>query len=309
MTPNRVVYILTIVGMLFFGCEKSLKVELEEKGGNLVLFSFLNPDSAFNVHLSKSVSFFSIDDFERVYDGNITVYKNGKLVDDFIFPFDQTWAYREDIGISYGDTFRIDAYDSKGNKASGETVVPHPVSMVIKDTLKVVKNDLGLGLDSLLECHLIIPDPKAVSNYYQLLVFEEICSIGQNDTICKRNRIDYSKVDKVFYVRDQEGSLIGGLDFEGCFSDYLFNGEDYELILYIPNQYILPTDSPNSKRRIVFMLLSHTRQYFDYFRSRIIAEFGYDLPLLDPILIFNNVEGGLGVISAYSISSCSLDLP
>lgn len=298
---------LFIISLIFSSCEKSLELELKDEGGNLVLFSFLTPDSMFNVHLSKSVSIFSIDDFERVYDGNITVYKNGKMVDDFIFPFEEKWAYRENITFTYGDTLQIEAFDSEGHYASGQTIIPDPVPMVV-NTRKVVGSEYGSPVDTVLECKIRISDPGTAENYYQLLIYEDICVFEEDDSVCTRNKIDYSKTDPVFYVRDQEESLIGSLDFDGCFSDYLFDGEEYEITIYIPNQYILSSDSSFSHRRILFFLLSHTRQYYDYFRSRIIAEYGYDLPLLDPIRIYNNVDGGLGVVSGYAIYSYTLNL-
>lgn len=291
---------------MFVSCEKSLDFRLEEKGGRLVMFSFLTPDSSFNVHLSKSVSHNSVDDFERIYDGNITVYRNGKIVDDFIFPFDKTWAYLDDVVISEGDTFRIEAYDSGGQSISAETRVPYAVPVTISDTTTIEREQNGNGTMPMLQCKLTIPDTEGVSDYYQLLVFEELCVVTAGDSVCKRTEIDYSKTDPVFYVRDQEGSLIGGLDFGGCFSDHLFDGENYALTIYLPVQYVTAPASSGMYRKIFFLLLSHTRQYYDYYRSRTVAEYGYELPLLDPIRIYSNVEGGLGLVSAYSISADSL---
>ena len=302
---KKFLYIVVALA-LFVSCEKSLEFRLEEKGGNLVMFAFLTPDSSFNVHLSKSVSHMSVDDFERIYDGNITVYRNGKIVDDFIFPFDKTWVCRDDVVISEGDTFRIEAYDSGGQNISAETLVPYAVPVSISDTATIEREQNGNGKTQMLQCKLKIPDRKGVSNYYQLLAFEEICVATTGDSVCQRTEIDYSKTDPVFYVRDQEGSLIGGLDFGGCFSDHLFDGENYELTVYLPVQYANAPQSSGIYRKILFLLLSHTREYYDYYRSRSVAEYGYELPLLDPIRIYNNVEGGLGVVSAYSISADSL---
>jgi hypothetical protein len=302
---RKFTYIVVALAILA-SCEKSLEFRLEEKGGNLVMFSFLTPDSSFNVHLSKSVSHQSVDDFERIYDGNITVYRNGNLVGDFIFPFDKTWAYRDDIVVSEGDAFLIEAYDSGGQSVSAKTIVPHAVPVTISDTVTIKREQNGNGMVQMLQCKLTISDRQGVPDYYQLLAFEEMCTVTAGGSVCKRTEIDYSKTDPVFYIRNQEGSLIGGLDFGGCFSDHLFDGESYELTIYLPVQYATTPASSGISRKILFLLLSHTQQYYDYYRSRAVAEYGYDLPLLDPIRIYNNVEGGLGLVSAYSISADSL---
>ena len=160
---------IVILGLIGWSCEKDLELELKEKEGQLVLFSFLTPDSAFNVHLSKSVAHFSVDDFERVYEGNITVYKNSSIVDDFIFPFDRPWAYRDSISITEGDVFRIEAVDGENQKISGETVVPQEVSISLIDTSTILLDNPGESQRKVLNCRLEIPDPGTENNFYQLI--------------------------------------------------------------------------------------------------------------------------------------------
>jgi len=295
------------LGLIALSCEKDLELELKEKEGQLVLFSFLTPDSVFNVHLSKSVAHFSVDDFERIYEGNVTVYKNDRIVDDFIFPFGQSWVFRDSIDISEGDAFRVEAVDGEGQQISGETIVPGAVPLTLADDASTILIDQpGDSQREVLSCRLEISDPESENNFYQLLVFEEICSVNGQDTTCVRSNIDYPKNDRVFYVREQEESLIGRVDFEGCFSDHLFNGETYELNVQLPVEYALPPSGSSVTRKIQFVLISHTRAYYNYLRSRVVAEYGYELPVVDPIRIYSNVKNGLGVVAAYSASSDSL---
>lgn len=305
-TKHLIFLILLVAGIFMSSCEKDLELEIQEKGGNLVLFSFLSPDSVFSVHLSKSISHFSVDDFERVYDGNIVVLKNGTGVDFFTFPFDKTWACRDDIAITEGDSIVIRAADAEGKEVSAQTVVPGAVSVTLSDTSTVTVGEANGIVREFFECRLDIADPGDERNYYQLLVFEDICGISENDTTCERNRIDYPKTDPVFYVRDQESSLIGSLDFGGSFSDHQFNGEEYTLSLQLPLEYREAPNNPALRRKLQFVLLSHTQAYYDYYRSRVVAEYGYDLPIIDPVRIYSNVEGGLGLVSAYSASKDSL---
>ena len=290
---------------LLSGCEKELKWEETQQGGRLVLFSFISPDSTFSVHLSKSVSHSSVDDFERVYDGNITIYKNGSFEDDFIFPYDAAWAYRDNISTAPGDTVRIEAADGDGGRVSAKTVIPFPVDFEIVDTSTVQQAFRDNPEQDVFQCTLKINDPEPEKNYYQLVIFEQICR-NSDSNICEQTKINYSKDDPVFYVRNLEGSLIGGLDFGGCFSDHLFNGKNYELTINMPAQYATVPNSPDAYRKLLFVLLSHTRAYYDYYRSRVVAEYGYDLPIIDPIRIFNNVTDGIGLVSGYSASKDSL---
>lgn len=299
-------YILFLIALLALSCEKDLELEMEEKGGNLVLYSFIAPDSLFRMHLSKSVSHISVDDFERVYDGNVTVYRNSNIVDDFIFPFDEAWAGRQGIGFSSGDTVLIEAADGLGQRVWGETVIPQAVPVNIRDTSVVFSDNNKNGEEKVMNCHLEIPDPESVENYYQLIILEEICYVENNQMVCERKQVEYNKSDPVFFVQDKEGSLIGGIDFDGCFSDAFFNGEKYLLEVDLPVEYLKAPEKSGASRQIIFLLLSHTRGFYDYYRSRVVAEYGYDLPIIDPIRIYNNINGGLGLVSGYNVTSDSL---
>lgn len=296
-----------MVGFVLTSCEKDIELELQRKGGRLVLFSFLSPDSALNVHLSKTVSYFSVDDFERIYEGHIKIEKNDEIIDSFVFPFSETWTSRGELNFSEGDHVRVEGSDVDGEKVFGETIVPEsvPFSLTPRDaySIKFLESDNG---GEIFRCKLNISDPAGIENYYQLIIFEDICIISEGDTICERSRVNFSKNDPVFYVRNQEGSLIGGLDFNGCFSDFLFDGDDYDLSLDLPAEYGTAPNNPGATRKLLFILISHTRDYFDYYRSRVVAEYGYDLPVIDPVRIYNNIEGGLGLVSAYSMRKDSL---
>ena len=295
-----------MVAIFFVSCEKNLELEIEEKGGQLVLYSFIAPDSLFQVHLSKSVSHISVDDFERVYHGNVTIYKNDEIVDDFIYPFDKTWAQREDAGFKAGDRVIIEAADGKGQRVRGEALIPEAVPLVFADTLRVTRESTRNGDKELMNCQFSINDPGTTKNYYQLIILEEICHLENGLMKCERNRIEYSKNDPVFYIQDKQESLIGSIDFDGCFSDTLFNGSAYSLEVDLPIEYFAQPEKPQSTRKIYFLLLSHQKVFYDYFRSRVVAEYGYDLPIIDPIRIYNNVQGGLGVVAGYNVAIDSL---
>ncbi|PRY91858.1 uncharacterized protein DUF4249 [Marinilabilia salmonicolor] len=299
-------HILILLALAFFSCEKEIEIEMEERGGRLVLYSFIAPDSILQVHLSKSVSHLSVDDFERVYNGNITVYRNDRIVDDFIFPFDESWANRYGVNFSSGDSILIEAFDGSGQSVSGKTIIPDTVPFLWADTATVVRSDNKDGERKVLNCKLTISDPAVIKNYYQLIIFEQICRMEEGVVKCEQKRVVYDKTDPVFFVQSKEGSLIGEIDFDGCFSDTLFNGENYNLEVDLPLEYATVPDQNGASRKIYFLLLSHTRGFYDYYRSRVVAEYGYDLPIIDPIRIYNNIDGGLGLVTGYNVTSDSL---
>ncbi|TCO08929.1 DUF4249 domain-containing protein [Natronoflexus pectinivorans] len=301
---SSIVLSIAFIAMIS-SCESDLEIDMDEGGGRLTLFSFLIPDSVFTVHLSKSVNHSSVDFFERVYDGYVTVVKNNVVVDSFAYPYRDLWAQRPGITIKPGDHFELRAGDASGNMVSGFTVVPEVVSISRIDTTRSTIMDPANPGFSYIQCEIVFSDPESVDNYYQLVVLKDLWTTTGNELLHEQRRISFLKDDPIFYIRDQEGSLLGGIDFRGTFSDYLINGKEYKLSIRLPASYATPPES-GQKRKITFMLLNQTRDYFNYLRSRVVAEYNYDLPIVDPIKIYSNVEDGLGIIGGISVGTDSL---
>lgn len=305
VTYFRWILLLLVVMVLFPGCEKDIDLKLKKGGGKLVLFSFLVPDSVFSVHLSRSVSYSSIDDFERVYDGSVKVFQNGTLIDAFDYPFRDLWAQREQVDVRAGESYVVQASDASGNVVSGSVTIPLAVPIEKLDTVRILTPDDRGILRSYIDCSITFTDPGQDENYYQLLMAEEFWDTNGTGIKYSYQLVNFIKLDPVFYIRDQEGSLLGGIDFKGTFHDELFNGKRYHLKIRIPSTYVIPP-ALKQKRRLTFLLLSQSRDYFDYLRSRVVAEYNYEIPIVDPIKIHSNVEGGLGLVGGLSVAADSL---
>lgn len=296
----HLIFKLLILAALI-GCESDLNLKLEESGGNLVLFSFLKPDSTFKVHLSRSVSHSSMNDYDRVYDGYVVVKKNGEVADSFNWNYRQLWAERPLIKINAGDHFEVIG-GNKTSRAIGETNIPEPI--------KIETVTLN-GLDELptrdnISCIITFIDPPKHDNYYRLIISEKTSTKTTTGYTLNERNVRYLKDDQVFYIRDQEGSLLGGIDFDGAFSDYLIAQIPYKLKVRIPKSYFREPKE-NEKRELIFQLQTLSKEYYDYLRSRIIAEYNQKLPVVSPIKIHNNVNGGLGLIGGFSADTYSFD--
>jgi hypothetical protein len=172
-------------------------------------------------------------------------------------------------------------------------------------TIRSFAPDVNGVMTHFINCEITFTDPPEQDDYYQLLLAEEIWQKNAEGINYSYQLVNFLKDDPVFYIRDMEGSLLGGIDFKGTFSDQLIKGLKYNLKLRIPITYVAKAVD-GQKRRMVFMLVSQSLDYFDYLRSRVVAEYNYELPIVDPIKIHSNVSGGLGLVGGISIASDSL---
>lgn len=277
----------------------------DEISKHLTLFAFLTTDSLFSVHLSKSVDYYSVDDFERIYDGFVVIEKNEEKIDSFAYPFRYLWAERNAISVRQNDIFKITAGDASGNIVTASTVIPQKVVIERIDTIRLSVFSTG-SYKRYLECRIVFQDPPEEDNYYQLIITSEEWGKDEGLPFYSTQQIDFHKTDSVFFIKDQSGSVLSGIDFRGTFSDYRINGQNYHLKIRIPSYYVDNVENIE-KKRINFILLSLTSDYFYYVRSRVIADYNYDLPIIDPVKIHGNVVGGLGLVGGIAVTCKSLD--
>jgi len=294
-------FLLLIVVLSATRCESNLTIDIEDGGGDLVLYSFVMPDSTFSVHLSRSVSYSSVDDYERVYDGYVIVYKNDVKIDSFAWPYESIWAYRPDIKVAYNDTIKIVSGDSQGNLATGTTEVLQPVE--IESVTTEYNEDT---IPEYVNCSVIFTDPADITNYYQLVVISETWN-NEAELTYEYNQVSYLKSDEdVFYVRDQDGSLLQGIDFLGTFPDDIVKTQEhYPVKIEIPGVYFNPP-APNEKRKLSFLLVSLSEDYYKYLRSKVVAEYNYELPIVTPVKVHSNISGGHGLVGSLSVASDSI---
>jgi hypothetical protein len=295
----KIIFSLLFLWLVMGSCETDLHLKLKEGGGQLVLFAFPTADSTLLVHLSKSVSHSSVDNFERIYDGYIIIIINGTRVDSSAWPYSETWAPKPNISLKEGDHVRIMGGNAEGLLVVGETILPRAVS--INGIKKAGPTTSGSSPSALY--NIQFSDPPGTDNFYQLILTSE--TRDSLDQLIEFQQVNFAKTDDVFYIRDQEGSLLGGIDFLGSFSDYLIQGKSYNLSIGIPELY-LKKPGEKEKRIIRVHLMSLSEAYYNYLRSRVVAEYNYDVPVVDPIKTFSNIGGGLGLVGGISIASDSL---
>lgn len=296
---SGVVSMIILALLSLASCESDVRLEIPKGGGQLVVFSFLCADSTMKVHLSKSVSHSSLDDFERIYDGYVIVKLNGMELDSVAFPFDKTYVEFPSISIRQGDRFEIVGGTLSGLRAEGQTRIPNAPQLIgvdsitetITDNIPYVNYEVGFA------------DPRDEINYYQLVITSEVRDA--DNKVKEFHNVNYFKDDELFYIRDQEGSLLGGIDFLGSFSDYIITEENYRIKVRVPSFY-LATPGEDETRIVRFHLLALSEDYYKYLRSRVVAEYSYDLPIVDPIKIHSNVTGGLGLVGGMTFASYSI---
>lgn len=307
---GRVRYILSwMMLLLIFSCEKDIEIELNDQPDQLVMYSFIYPDSIMRLHLSKSESVLSVFDYQQVTNARFCISVNGHNQGTYILPSDTVWSEWQNLVFKQGDCISIEAFEEDGDTVRVKTFLPVVVPIAEIDTSRIYYSFGEGGLEQFLKTKLTFNEPASTNDYYQLYVLREGWGqIGQKPYYT-RKVVEYKKEDPVFIQKDQSGSLMQGLDFQGLFADDLINGRKYTINFNMPVDYLF-FDYYEDKIKISLYLYHHTKDYYSYFRSKILSA-GFeglyeDLPIFDPVRIYNNVDGGLGLVSGMAFDVDSL---
>ena len=301
-------YILLLF-LVLMACEKDIEIALNKQEDQLVMYAFIYPDSALNIHFSKSQSILSVPNYEQVEQGRFRMYINDEIQGTYILPADTVWSKWKEFSFAVGDKVKIEAYELDGDTVKVESYIPDVIPFYDLDTVTITQNLSDLGPTEMLRTKLSFEDPGGVVNYYQLHIVREGFGIVGGEPYYTRKAITYEKDDPVFTQGEQSGSLLQGIDFQGLFSDGVINGLNYRLGFNIPRDNLF-FDYYEDKIKITIYLYHHTYDYYSYFRSKILSA-GYDgfydgLPVFEPVRIHNNIDNGLGLVSGMSFDADSL---
>ena len=290
-----------------FACEKDIELELNQQSDKLIMYAFIYPDSALNLHLSKSQSILSVPDYQQVERGRFQFYINDNFQGAYILPSDTVWSEWTEFSFDVSDEISITAYEFNGDTVSAGSYIPEKIPILQMDTSSVTRNIAEVGAN-MLRIRLTFKDPASEKNYYQTLVVREGWGDMDGTPYYTRKTVEYDKDDMVF-TRDQSGSLLPGIDFQGLFTDDIINGREYGMEINIPKDNLF-FDYYEDKIKLTVYLYHHTDDYYSYFRSTILAD-GYEgfyegLPVFEPVKIHTNIENGLGLFSGMNFDSDSL---
>lgn len=301
---KNILYLIIVTLVLsIFSCRKELDIDIKEKDKKIVLNGLINPDSLIKINLSKSIGVLeSSNSLQFVNNAIVKLYEDNNYVEDLIF--DKTGNYYSTINPKRDKEYKITA-DVNGMK-SVETYTSIPVSYEVFD-LKYTADSTLYGdeyyhyYDYETTIDVSFNDPSDKTNYY-ILSFSRLypkMRYNENtetyDTIGYRlEALDYSSNTQVFEVYCYN-SYINGY----AFSDKLFDGQKCSIHSKLYNYY-------NEDLWIYINLYSISKDYFKYLKSYDKYEEVDGNPFAEPVIVYSNIENGLGLFSSYSTYTDSI---
>ena len=324
-------FLIFFTAFFLISCEKEIDFKGKEEAPRMVLNAIINPDSCIKVFLSESQFFLSTnlyDDYKTINDAKVYVWRNGEIIEELTFDGEKN--YTGNFIPSIGDKIKITAEHSDyPSVESEETEIPQTVPLITIDTVDFkyyatkysaiytgdyigdypddYPNDTT-STDSIYrvltssKIKITFNDPEKIKNYYRIFIGVTDKYYGKSESY---NRV-YCYSDDIVFSNSNMG--IANTSRYNEFSDLLFDGETYTLTLcfYLNNNY----DNSNipDEREITVRLESICESNYKYYSSLSLFGLVGDGVFSEPVQIYSNIKGGMGVLGAYAVSDSTIRL-
>lgn len=313
-TPTKFFRILIALALIASAgsCTKFIDFEGEDATPRLVVNGAFQPDSVFEIELSNSLGFIDISQIQPRTNGSAAVYDdNGSFVDSLLHIGEG--KYRSNVTASAGNTYTVRASSGAFEEVSATDYLPVIVPINSWDTASTASSDPFFD-NSGLDIFFTLSDPSGSENFYMVEVFQSAGyyidyvmdpSTGEfvQDTIYldfAPQRLFLSTTDQVL-LSEADGFADGGELYGSTFffSDRLFNGNT--------RRFQLRLDYYSGIANLEIRLTSASQSYWRYRRTIDRYDYSTDDPFSEPVQIFTNIEGGLGIWAGFSTSSVVIE--
>lgn len=325
------------LGLLLYACETAVEVEVPRNPSQLTVNSLFHPDSVWQVELTQNRYILDNTRFTSVPDAEVRILQEGRTVAVLDYmgdaPFTNNSIYRAKNSYPQPEEnyiLEVD-YPTLGS-VSANSQVPTSRVTIISAVLDTLDERPGSGISSNAIAYgitLQFKDPPE-RNFYSIstnIHWEKWGNAVIDDTIVGAA---LSIESFLTYIHSDDPIVINPLNNyreELLFEDISFNGEMYELKLYMSfnkdnglyadlfskplilqgetiydfqgKVFLVPGDTFGVNTLHV-LLRTVTEEYYDYFYTRDLQASVENNPFAQPVQVFDNIEGGLGIFAGYS---------
>jgi hypothetical protein len=289
---KKKLYLLLTLLIILIACEKTVYIDIPDKGRMITINSLFNPDSLLKVNVSKSCYILN-NDIQAIENATVEIYENANLINTL--PYLNNGWYKSTIQKpSSGDRYKIKVTVPGMGTAETESYIPPETNIISIDTASVMRTDNEGYRHEQFEFRVKFKDNPNENNYY-LLAPMEIHIYTYDDY--EGDTIISDTAQHIMYFESSDPSLIENLRGKGAlFDDNLFNGNTYEFVFSV-EKYFYDTTS------ICIKLKSISEDYFKYLATCYKhMDANWD-PFMEKISVYSNVKGGLGIFGGYSLTT------
>lgn len=280
-----------ILIFILVGCETQVPFELPVIEPKLVINSVFSADSLFKINITaskpnNSKDFYLQQKFDYVQNAEIFVTQNNVLYSDF--EYKENGFYVSKSFIPKTESKCELKVSAKGYKTvQAQSSIPYKIKIDSFYYSYISHPDIG---DNILKINLIWNDPPDENYYYILASLKHTTKAyaKKSPDIFLRNHPIFGD----WSLRTSKNLLV--------FNDNTFNGKKYNFEFFVGNR-----NNTFGSNTYTFYLCHISKNFYQWAES-IGRYFEQNSFFDEPVVVYNNIEDGIGVFAGYNMSSDSL---
>ncbi|MBP6812801.1 MAG: DUF4249 family protein [Saprospiraceae bacterium] len=304
------ILILCLTLLLLARCAREVIIDLPETAPRVVAICHFTTGQHFRANITMSQPVNEGDDPEQPTGVDATLSVNGEFY-DLLFKVkgdgnDYFWRSHlhklATAGVEYSFVVKVPGYPTV--QASSSIPAHHPIESIVLDTSDVTIETLSDGSKEMrIPLELRLKDLPQAERYFAFYL--------THDTDIYESRepdiFDYTQEQQPtnFLADGRTISLLHNIpEPVVLINEKYWADERRTLYLVARIPYNPQTDTP---RRLYITWRTLSKEFYRYHLS--LSRQGGNVPLNDPDAVFNNMDGGLGNFSGYSVEIDTVEIP
>lgn len=296
---------------LLLSCEKTFDVNsvVDARSAQLVVVSNFTLDRTLQVYVSASQSILTDEPVGYIDNAIVELYRNEEFLTQLSFsedkdkisnlPFYSAGDFHPQVGIRYTVKVDVPGFET----VTAHSQIPTPIKMIssqisdLQFSETVGEKEVSVRYN----VNVAFEDPGLVENYYHVNLLQQFreFAIIEQDTLYFREEMRPVVFSNQMNTNFQVAHIGGGLLLE----DEGIDGQTIRLDLPVEFKYRPARDELG---KLFIELRAVSKEYYQYFSTISRQDGVSDTPFSDPVIVFDNINGGQGVFAGFSTSSDSL---
>jgi len=274
------------IALILFGCKKNINLKIPEKDPFLVVNAVLSNDAPVSIQLSSSIKALSNQEVKLINNAEVKIIVNN--TQQFLLPYKQEGYYYDTLFKAYtGSSYSVQI-NAKGYKPIyAQTTLPTPALVDTTYYIKKLSDPSGIKIG------VTVNDPSVSKDYYQLTIYQ-MDSLGN---VSKRF-IDVSDDAKSI----TSTPTVNNFTYSGSlfFNDEFLNGKKIEnqFSTYVDVNYDSTGNPLNTQNLLIAEVSKLSADFYLYNWSLNKYNETSGNPFSEPVQVFSNITGGLGILGA-----------
>jgi hypothetical protein len=305
-------YILILLFIIeLISCEKTISFKVSDNN-LLVVNSLISPADPIQLKLSQSINITDNDTVRYINDAVIGIFCNNVFKENLnCFG---NGLYKSSFVPEQDNEYKIEVISEGLTNVTAKTIIPLKPEIIAAIADSFLFNGFNIRIK------ITINDNAIFKNFYYLTFksyvidydYTKFDSITNDYVIRGENFSDLLFINNDQTLSGKEGSssketiqaILGttetGLDVINwlAFSDQNINGLTHTIEIYIAESNIRPSPI----KPIYVELKSISEDYFKYLRSKEYSKKTGNNPFTEPIHVYNNIEGGVGIFAGFNMA-------